>query len=271
MKVQKVALFAVVFCACSGRHDDNASDPLFDTGVAKETPALATALGGIVLGTPADSVLARRGHAISSVQTGGDAEGLIVEWRYPDGTYIMGRREMDGISVYRVIAIRAAPIGPTALSSSTATSSQLTENEPAGKKPGRTMASLYASSFAARYQLTAGEGWSVGKGEYNTEVNTRSLPHTMLEMTTREGLVTKAGVTFLASPTLDASQEKFVSDLIGWFNLPHTNAAALMRKINASLPRHVEQIMKVAPIQAGLLTIHAAHVGPDAVISINIR
>jgi hypothetical protein len=59
----------------------------------------------VALGTPADTVLQLRGKAISINQVGRDANGLLVEWEYPDVTYLMGRRAKDGIEAYRVIKI----------------------------------------------------------------------------------------------------------------------------------------------------------------------
>jgi hypothetical protein len=58
-----------------------------------------------IIGTLADTVLELRGEAISSTQVGSDASGLLVEWVYPEATYLMGRRVQDGIEAYRVIQI----------------------------------------------------------------------------------------------------------------------------------------------------------------------
>jgi hypothetical protein len=59
----------------------------------------------VVVGTLADTVLEWRGKALSSTQVGRDKHGLLVEWRYPDTTYLMGRRLQGGIEAYRVIKI----------------------------------------------------------------------------------------------------------------------------------------------------------------------
>lgn len=68
----------------------------------------------VIVGTPADSVLAWRGKAISTTQVGSDEKGLLVEWRYPDVIYLMGQKIQDGIEVYRVIEIKPGkPIIPT--------------------------------------------------------------------------------------------------------------------------------------------------------------
>ena len=53
----------------------------------------------------ADTVLEKRGKAISVKQVGSDENGLLVEWQYPDATYLMGRRLQGGIEAYRVIKI----------------------------------------------------------------------------------------------------------------------------------------------------------------------
>ncbi|NQV68848.1 MAG: hypothetical protein HQ498_02365 [Pseudohongiella sp.] len=59
----------------------------------------------IVVGTLADTVLEWRGKSLSTSQVGRDDQGLLVEWRYPDAIYLMGRRLQDGIEAYRVIKI----------------------------------------------------------------------------------------------------------------------------------------------------------------------
>gem|GEM_PF-1286822 len=62
----------------------------------------------IKVGTPADSVLAWLGKANSVLQTGEDAQGLLVEWRHSNAVYLMGRRVRDGVEAYRVIKITPA-------------------------------------------------------------------------------------------------------------------------------------------------------------------
>ena len=59
----------------------------------------------VVIGTPADTVLALCGKAMSTRQVGRDEHGLLVEWEYPDVIYLMGRRVQGGIEAYRVIKI----------------------------------------------------------------------------------------------------------------------------------------------------------------------
>lgn len=62
----------------------------------------------VIVGTLADTVLEWRGKALSSTQVGRDDHGLLVEWRYSDATYLMGRRLQGGIEAYRVIKIKPA-------------------------------------------------------------------------------------------------------------------------------------------------------------------
>ena len=62
----------------------------------------------VVVGTLADTVLEWRGKALSSTQVGRDEHGLLIEWRYPDATYLMGRRLQRGVEAYRVIKITPA-------------------------------------------------------------------------------------------------------------------------------------------------------------------
>jgi len=59
----------------------------------------------VTMGMLADTVLERRGKAISVKQVGRDENGLLVEWQYPDATYLMGRRLQGAIEAYRVIKI----------------------------------------------------------------------------------------------------------------------------------------------------------------------
>jgi hypothetical protein len=58
-----------------------------------------------VIGTPADSVLEWRGKPLAISQVGTDDDGLLVEWQYSDQTYLMGRRSVGGVEVYRVIKV----------------------------------------------------------------------------------------------------------------------------------------------------------------------
>jgi hypothetical protein len=60
----------------------------------------------VVVGTLADTVLELRGKALSTGQVGRDGNGLLVEWEYPDATYLMGRQVQDGVEAYRVIKIK---------------------------------------------------------------------------------------------------------------------------------------------------------------------
>ncbi|MBK6959502.1 MAG: hypothetical protein IPH22_15525 [Nitrosomonas sp.] len=81
--------------------------------LAASPPALTQSTSGnakkpspVVVGTLADTVLELRGKALSTRQVGRDGNGLLVEWEYPDATYLMGRQVQDGIEAYRVIKIK---------------------------------------------------------------------------------------------------------------------------------------------------------------------
>jgi hypothetical protein len=74
----------------------------------KPTPKPKPDKYGITIGTTADDVLAKRGKADQITQMGRDEQGLLVLWEYPEITYVMGHREREGISAYRVIEIRPA-------------------------------------------------------------------------------------------------------------------------------------------------------------------
>jgi hypothetical protein len=80
-------------------------------GSTAGTPAPKKKSGAqtVAVGTLADTVLARRGRATSIKQVGRDDYGLLVEWHYPDATYLMGRREKDGVEAYRVIKVLPHP------------------------------------------------------------------------------------------------------------------------------------------------------------------
>ncbi|MDO9101045.1 MAG: hypothetical protein Q7J20_03830 [Candidatus Nitrotoga sp.] len=61
----------------------------------------------VVVGTLADTVLGFRGKAMSKRQVGSDGNGLLVEWEYPDATYLMSRQVQDDVEAYRVIKIKS--------------------------------------------------------------------------------------------------------------------------------------------------------------------
>ncbi|MDE2387850.1 MAG: hypothetical protein KGN35_02005 [Betaproteobacteria bacterium] len=63
----------------------------------------------IVIGTLADTVLEIRGKGTSVKQVGRDNNGLLVEWHYPDVTYLMARRPQNGVEAYRIIKISPQP------------------------------------------------------------------------------------------------------------------------------------------------------------------
>jgi hypothetical protein len=63
----------------------------------------------VAIGTLADTVLERRGRATSVKQVGRDDHGVLVEWHYPDATYLMGRREKDGVEAYRILKVSPHP------------------------------------------------------------------------------------------------------------------------------------------------------------------
>lgn len=82
-------------------------------GLSSESPVNAPQIASqpqrrIKIGTPADSILAWRGRAIAVRQTGRDEQGLLVEWRYPDAVYLLGRRVQNGVEAYRVIKVTVA-------------------------------------------------------------------------------------------------------------------------------------------------------------------
>ncbi len=79
------------------------------TRSSKPTGASQNKLPKVVIGTLADTVLELRGKSVSTKQIGRDDNGLLVEWHYPDVTYLMGRKHQNGIEAYRVIKITPKP------------------------------------------------------------------------------------------------------------------------------------------------------------------
>ena len=72
---------------------------------AKGRPSRDGKPHNVTIGTLAETVLEARGKAVSARQVGRDENGLLVEWQYPDVTYLMARRLQGGIEAYRVIKI----------------------------------------------------------------------------------------------------------------------------------------------------------------------
>jgi hypothetical protein len=65
---------------------------------------------GIVVGTPADSVLEYRGKCLEVKELGRDQEGLLIAWVYDDATYVFRRWKQDGVYCYRVTEIKPADL-----------------------------------------------------------------------------------------------------------------------------------------------------------------
>ncbi|MFH1336534.1 MAG: hypothetical protein ABII96_08450 [Candidatus Zixiibacteriota bacterium] len=71
---------------------------VYETGFERKSREM-----GIIIGTPADDVLAIRGKPpYPSEVVGKDINGLIIEWEYPDGIYVLRRWTVNGITCYRV-------------------------------------------------------------------------------------------------------------------------------------------------------------------------
>lgn len=77
-------------------------EKVYETSFERKSRAM-----GIVIGTPADDVLAIRGKPpYPSEVMGRDENGLIVEWEYKDGIYVFRIFEINGISCYRVAEMK---------------------------------------------------------------------------------------------------------------------------------------------------------------------
>ena len=75
------------------------------TSSAQSSKSISNAGQPVTMGMLADTVLEIRGKGISAKKVGRDENGLLVEWQYPDATYLMGRRLQGTIEAYRVIKI----------------------------------------------------------------------------------------------------------------------------------------------------------------------
>lgn len=75
------------------------------TSSSRSSKGVSKAKHPVTIGTLADTVLEKRGKSIGVRVVGRDEHGLLVEWQYPDATYLMGRRLQGGIEAYRVIKI----------------------------------------------------------------------------------------------------------------------------------------------------------------------
>jgi hypothetical protein len=76
------------------------------SGLTQSASVNAKKPSPVAVGNLADTVLELRGKALSTRRVGRDGGGLLVEWEYPDATYLMGRQVQDGVEAYRVIKIK---------------------------------------------------------------------------------------------------------------------------------------------------------------------
>ncbi len=160
--MRKLIVASLLVVACGSGSDDRNTTPPAAATQALNRPST---LSGISIGTPADTVLARRGKALDVVQVGSDQYGLNVEWRYSDGAYVMGRREQNGITAYRVIAIRAeSGSQPTAAASSESSSAPAMVQ---ARARVRSMDAFLSSPLATKYRLRRTDGWALRSGGYN--------------------------------------------------------------------------------------------------------
>lgn len=224
-----------------------------------------SSLAGVTIGTPADSVLEWRGRAIASVQQGSDSRGLLVEWRYPDGSYLMGRRQHDGITAYRVIAIYAGDSASAMESTADSTTCGGTVH---ARDSAKTVHTFLSSCLALKYALQAGEGWPLRDGAFNQSILTPTLEGAMLGLTTRGSQVVGAGVLFIGTSSLDVRQTVFVLDLVAWLSPTAAQDSLLVQRLQNSLRKRVPQVREATPFKSGSLLIHAANVGGDATVSI---
>ena len=260
VKLANLGTLCALLVACGRSADVRDSDR---TG-SLSNPTQLVSLGGVVVGTPADTVLAIRGKAQSIRRRENDPDGLVVEWHYQDGTYIFARREVDGISVYRVVEIQG-----TASNVEAAARNAGKAAEP--KSGASVISALYTSALATRYLLTPGEGWAVQNGEFNNTVSTAKFEETSIEISTRGSSVVGAGVVFIGKGTLAAEEENFVRDFLRWLDSNAAVGKAEMGKINRNLTASVQQIDLAPVLEIGRLRVRAAHVGPDAVISMRVK
>jgi hypothetical protein len=117
--------------------------------------------------------------------------------------------------------------------------------------------------------LAPDDRWELQQGEFNNTVKTPTLANTVLEFTTKGAAIVGAGVTFIGTTSLDATQRAFVSDLIRW--LDPSSGAGVMGRISDHVAQAVPQIKQAAAITTSRLTIRSATVGGDAVVSVRTR
>ncbi|MDY0223032.1 MAG: hypothetical protein RBR67_18025 [Desulfobacterium sp.] len=133
-----------------------------------------------------------------------------------------------------------------------------------------TLDSFLESKFAKQYGISKQDGWALRDGSFNNELSVSRLQGAMLSASTKKGNIVEAGVMFLGNSSLDTSKMSFVLALLKALD---SNTAQLHIKdsISKSLSNRVSQI-KQAPAQTyGNLRVHAANVGGDAVISIELQ
>ena len=128
------------------------------------------------------------------------------------------------------------------------------------------LAPLFASAFGTAYRLAPGDRWALRDGGVNNTVATPTLPHTILEFTTVEGEVTGAGVTFVGTTSLDSAQRTFLRDLLHW--LDPQAGDEVERRVAANTALRFEQVSEAPAIHTTALTVRAASVGGDAVVSV---
>ena len=133
-----------------------------------------------------------------------------------------------------------------------------------------TLNSFLASEFAKQYGISKQDGWALRDGSYNNELSASRLQGAMLSASTKGESIVEAGVMFLGTSNLDASKMSFVLSLLKALD-PNTSQLRIKDSITKSLSNRVSQI-KQAPAQTyGNLRVHAANVGGDAVISIELQ
>lgn len=260
MRLATLATLCGLLVACGRSADVRESD---HTG-SPSNPSQVVSLAGVVIGTPSDTVLAIRGKAQSIRRRENDPDGLVVEWHYPDGMYVFARREVDGISVYRVVEIHSTDTNADASAASAGKAAERNSGASA-------ISTLYTSAFATRYLLTPGEGWALKNGEFNNTVSTAKFEQTSIEISTRGSSIVGAGVMFLGRGMLAAEEENFVRDFLRWLDSHALVGKAEISRINRNLSTSVQQIDLAPVIAIGRLRVRAAHVGPDAVVSMRVK
>lgn len=133
-----------------------------------------------------------------------------------------------------------------------------------------TLDSFLTSEFAKQYGISKQDGWALRDGSFNNDLSVSRLSGAMLSASTKGKRIVEAGVMFIGTSILDTSKMSFVLALLKALD-PNTAQLQIKGSISKSLSKRVSQIKQAPAHNYGNLRVHAANVGGDAVISIELQ